>query len=437
MSSKVMLDAPAIPDLKRRLLAFPCAAALLAGGCSPRAFDELRGPTTADAQAIAGEAGATEASEAGPGAADAADTELDAEAMPAEDAAAPDAAADAPLEPDAEPSGCPAPPGAGHTFKVKARGEVRKLPIPDAGVPRTVASATRLGQQIYWTFHNARFQAEPPVSYATAGFSTLERPLTLSDLAANDGVPLPLLEPTPGDDPSAFALNPGSVVATSEHAALIFFVRIFYLLGVSVGVAHVDEQGATTREPGFLFERAEPTDPLFYLGGFVDDGYLYLYSSELREGDPNSPLSAVVRAPVLDAARRASYRTWSADEQAWVTDLSKRSAVLSRVPQVLSVSYNEYLGGYLAVYSALSGDAVELHLAPAPQGPFRALGRVETEASPFPDVPTFYAQQQVALDEGCDQTIVVSYTFPTEREATVLGPIASGSETRLLEIELE
>jgi hypothetical protein len=217
----------------------------------------------------------------------------------------------------------------------------------------------------------------------------------------------------------------------------VFFVRVYYLLGVSVGVAHVDERGRTAREPDFLFERTDPAEPLFYLGGFVDDGYLYLYGNETRANDANSPLSAVVRAPVLDAARRGSYRAWSADERDWVTDLSKRSAVLSRVPNALSVSFNQYLGGYLAVYSALSGNAIELHLAAAPQGPFRALGRIATASSPFADLSTFYAQQHHALGDGCDQRIVVSYTMPTERTVTILGPIATATETRLLEIELE
>jgi hypothetical protein len=156
----------------------------------------------------------------------------------------------------------------------------------------------------------------------------------------------------------------------------------------------------------------------------------------VRENDANSPLSPVVRAPVLDAARRASYRAWSADQQAWVPDLQKRTAVLSRA-NALSVSYNRFLNAFLAVFSAQSGDAIELQLAPRPEGPFSTFARIETEPSPFSDLPTFYGMQHAALSSACDRRIVLSYTLPSERLPTILGPITSNGETRLLEVELE
>src|SRR5688500_20007618 len=34
---------------------------------------------------------------------------------------------------------------------------------------------------------------------------------------------------------------------TSEHAALVFFTRIFYLVRAGVGVAHLDARGTSTR----------------------------------------------------------------------------------------------------------------------------------------------------------------------------------------------
>lgn len=427
MCSKVMLDMPSEPDLKRLLRVLPCAAALLAGGCNPRAFDELPGPKTSDAETSAVEAGAADAGEP-EDALDAPDAEPTADedaGTDLVDAEAPDAA---------DPNACPARPGPGHEFSLKPPRELGPLRIPEVPAFRTLSGSTRLGEHILWTFHNASFATDPPVTHPSAARSSVEAPLELRDLADGAGLPLPFVQRESVEDPMAFSLDTGSVVATSEHAALVFFTRIYYLVRAGVGVAHVDARGASARVPGLMFQG---DDPHFFLGGFVHEGYLYLYGNEVRENDANSPLSPVVRAPVLDAARRGSYRAWSADEQAWVPELQKRTAVLSRAPNALSVSYNRFLDAFLAVFSTQSGDAIELQLAPAPQGPFTTFARIETEPSRFSDLPTFYGMQHAALSSACDRRIVLSYTLPSERLLTILGPIATAGETRLLEVELE
>jgi hypothetical protein len=423
MSSKVMLELPPGPDLKRLLRVLPCAAALLAPGCSPRAFDGLPGPATSDVEPSAVEAGAAEDGEA-----EDAQDELDAESMAEEDAGT------EPIDGAQEdPNACPERPGPEHEFKVKTTRERGPLQIPETPAFRTLSGSTRLGDHILWSFHNASFSTDPPVAHPSAALSSLDAPLELSDLADANGIPLPFVQRESVEDPTAFALDTGSVVATSEHAALVFFTRIFYLVRAGVGVAHLDARGASTRVPGLIFQG---DDPHFFLGGFVHEGFLYLYGNEVRTNDANSPLSAVVRAPVLDAARRSSYRAWSADEQAWVPELQKRTAVLSRA-NALSVSYNRFLDAFVAVFSTQSGDAIELQLAPRPEGPFSTFARIETEPSPFSDLPTFYGMQHAALSSACDRRIVLSYTLPSERMPTVLGPITSNGETRLLEVELE
>jgi hypothetical protein len=430
MSSKVMLmlDMTPGPDLKRLLRVLPCAAALLAAGCSPRAFDGLPAPKTSDVETSGVEAGAVDDGEAQ----DAQDEPDDADAMAEEDAGTdpidggpPDAA---------DPNACPDRPGPGHEFKVKTTRELGPLQIPEAPAFRTLSGSTRLGEHILWSFHNASFATDPPVTHPSAALSSLEAPLELSDLADANGLPLPFVQRESAEDSTAFSLDTGSVVATSEHAALVFFTRIYVLVRAGVGVAHVDARGASARVPGLMFQG---DDPHFFLGGFVHEGYLYLYGNEVRENDANSPLSPVVRAPVLDAARRSSYRAWSADQQAWVPELQKRTAVLSRAPNALSVSYNRFLGAFVAVFSTQSGDAIELQLAPTPEGPFSTFEHIETEPSPFSDLPTYYGMQHAALSSACDRRIVLSYTLPSEQLPTVLGPITSNGETRLLEVELE
>lgn len=429
-----MLEATPRPDLTRLLRLLPCTVALLAG-CNPRAFDGLPGPETRDAETSAVEAGAAEPEDAQD---DVAQDEPDAEPMAEEDAGADPIDAGAPDGADvpdaADPNACPARPGPGHEFKVKATRELGPLRVPETTAFRTLSGSTRLGEHILWSFHNAGFATDPAVAHPSAALSSLDAPLELSDLADAKGVPLPFVQRESVEDPTAFSLDTGSVVATSEHAALVFFVRVYYLVRAGVGVAHVDARGASTRVPGLMFQG---DDPHFFLGGFVHDGYLYLYGNEVRENDANSPLSPVVRAPVLDAARRSSYRAWSAEEQDWVPELQKRTAVLSRAPNALSVSYNRFLDAFLAVFSTQSGDAIELQLAPAPQGPFSTFARVATEASRFPDLPTFYGMQHAALSSACDRRIVLSYTLPSERLMTVLGPITTDGETRLLEVTLE
>jgi hypothetical protein len=87
--------------------------------------------------------------------------------------------------------------------------------------------------------------------------------------------------------------------------------------------------------------------------------------------------------------------------------------VLDHVPSGLSVSYDSYLGKYLAVHSGGNNDLV-LRWSAAPTGPFQQLGSIETikAAAKAGFGLTYDGLEHPTLRSSCDDTLYASYVLP-------------------------
>jgi hypothetical protein len=170
-------------------------------------------------------------------------------------------------------------------------------------------------------------------------------------------------------------------------------------------VAHL-KPGATvaTREPGLLFKAPLPD----YSSAVLDNTTLYLFSC--TPGAFASSNCRVVRAPLGQATAISAYRAWNGS--AWVADLSK-AAVVTNGGTTFSVSWNEYLQRYVAVYLGLFSTQLSLRTAPRPEGPWSEPLAIGQAAAPAAGGYDYAAFQHGELSSESGRTIYVSYSRPT------------------------
>jgi hypothetical protein len=243
--------------------------------------------------------------------------------------------------------------------------------------------------------------------------------LTLTEPLDAAGAPFQLLPYT--DDELAynrangpterFALWPGSAVDMGG-AALIFFQYLkvhpgaLNYEGLGVGVATLTAgDTVASRAPGLLFE---PSVPGFSVGAVVADGFVHLYACDPVPGALDSDCR-VARAPSADAMTATAWATW--DGAAWNPDLTKGEAVLHGAPGDLSVSWNDHLGAYLAVASAIFSNEVVFHTAPRPEGPWSQAQPLFTGAS-HAGVTNYAAKEHPDLATDGGRTLFVTYAHP-------------------------
>jgi hypothetical protein len=172
-----------------------------------------------------------------------------------------------------------------------------------------------------------------------------------------------------------------------------------------------------------IFTRVDgPDGTLFWNAGhpqfgssvLVDDveGYVYLYG--VARGADTVQRCSLARVKTPDLADGHAYEYFAGEGQNWTNDVQAASCLFTGVPNELSVSYNAYLGAYLAVHSLdLTGDIVA-RTAPAPWGPWSAparLAHVDVERNPsLPYVPWVYAaKEHPELSDGGGRVIYVTY----------------------------
>ena len=243
--------------------------------------------------------------------------------------------------------------------------------------------------------------------------------LTLTEPLDAAGAPFQLLPYTDdelaynrtGGPNERFALWPGSAIA-SGGGALVFFST----LKVHPGALNYEGLGAgaawllpletmATRLPALLFA---PPVPSFSVGAVVADGFVHLYACDTAPGQFDSDCR-VARAAVDDLTTSAAWTVW--DGAAWNADLTTGQPVLHGAPGDLSVSWNDHLGAYLCVHSAIFSDEVVFHTAPRPEGPWTSAQQLFVGA--HQDGTSNYAAKEhpeLATDGG--RGLVVTYAHP-------------------------
>lgn len=101
------------------------------------------------------------------------------------------------------------------------------------------------------------------------------------------------------------------------------------------------------------------------------DGWLYVYGRVMTEPGKYSAALAKVQPDSIADRDRYLYYSLEASSGLWTPDVGEATPVLDGMPDEFSVSYNEYLKKYLALYSGADGGAL-MRTGDYPWGPWSA-----------------------------------------------------------------
>jgi hypothetical protein len=316
------------------------------------------------------------------------------------------------------------------------------LPASEALGWRAGMTAVRYDDRVVWFFEET---AEGPATVNWSGVrDVLRMPPLLDDSKPAEPLFVGSLDRSAMPIPTTAWLD--------EQQNITFFYSIFdHLTANSVGVARIaagETVASVQKEAGQLFASesgaagrgASMWRPEMMTGTFLENDFYYTYACQGRrdipEEQPNGsrpyPCRAlrVPRAQLLDGN---SYTYWNG--QTWTADADKAVPVINHIFSGMTVSYNAYLGAYLAVSSG--NNELVFYSASAPTGPFRQLAKVRTLVATWSldgsDLKLTYAGGElVTLREDCDRVLYASYILP------LINPDGSvRKETRLQRVELQ
>lgn len=303
------------------------------------------------------------------------------------------------------------------------------MPLPSpVTVGRDGGQAGALDGKLLWTFGDTFLSAHNPIDdssvlSATAGWSTPAAPLALTQPVDADGFPAQLIPYTADEraqnqaDPlNGWALWPGILIATGEGDGVVVFQRIKRTAGSGfdsqgTGTARIAvDATVATRAAEDLFS---PPDRLF-VPHFVVDGNVYAWACEtvgfLDIG------CRVARAPVASADVRTSYSFF--DGSQWQPDASTAAIAIDNVSGGPTISWNPYLGRYLAVTSAVLSSNVLLRTSDQIEGPWSEPVVIEAGTDGYlaptsTDAYNYIVVEHPELASADGRSIVISYSRPT------------------------
>jgi hypothetical protein len=152
-----------------------------------------------------------------------------------------------------------------------------------------------------------------------------------------------------------------------------------------------------------MFSQNEPT---FGSTAVISNGVLYVYGC----GNDTNGLDKGCRLAKVNPATVQDRTTWTfyAGGGRWSSSVSDAVPVFNGL-DILSVSWNNYLQRYIAVYSSLFSQNVMLRTASAPEGPWSDELHAFTALSPASG-NTYDAQAHSEFDANGGQTIYVTYS---------------------------
>src|ERR1022692_1284682 len=299
------------------------------------------------------------------------------------------------------------------------------LSKPAVVTARDGGSAALIGARMLWTFGDTLMTVTGADGFnyrSSTGAWGAPGQLALDDALDATGAPYQLL-PYSADEAAynttngpmeRYALWPGSAISAPDGSgAWIFYQRLMVHPGtlnyqpVDVGLARLNA-GSTVAalDPSPLF--SAPT-PAYALGAVVDGGFVYLYGCNSVTGQLDSVCS-VVRSATSAAPTAASWQAW--DGTSWNTDLTQAATVLHGPPGDLSVSFNLYLGQFIAVYSGIFSNDIWLRSAPHPEGPWSDPQKLFT-ALPPSSGNDYAGKEHPELTEDGGRILIVSYAHST------------------------
>ncbi|HMI92745.1 MAG TPA: DUF4185 domain-containing protein, partial [Polyangiales bacterium] len=321
------------------------------------------------------------------------------------------------------------------------------VPIPMWVSTRSLTGSAPVGDRVVWTFTVPG--QRNMVAWSDGGEPGRTQP------QLNEQAPfVPVLPASADPDPNPnLPIGISSIIGVNDSEALIFYSKLYILAPLAVGIARIarDQSQAEVVRPLDLFPPAEEPAPgtlawrpLYEAGPIIEQTesgpLLYLYACHSNPNVQEENFGGLLVGPcrvgrvkLADVADYRAYRHWNGSD--WVDDPVQAVPVLSGVPGGLTVSFNRYLGKYLAVYSG-SADNVMLRSADRPEGPWATLGTFGTLPSDGTPGYSLAAAEHVALRDPCHRIIYVSYArvIGTTDET---GAAVSLQESRMVRVELK
>jgi hypothetical protein len=237
-----------------------------------------------------------------------------------------------------------------------------------------------------------------------------------------------------------WALWPGAIVVDpSDNSALIFYSVVralpgsFNFQGIGTSVATWQSlQSQPQRQtlnppivadhPDLMFAENEPG---FGSAAFISSGTLYVYGCGVGTNGADKGCRLGKVAP--SSAQDRNAWTFFAGNGNWSSKISEAISVFSG-DDILSVSWNNYLQSYVAVYSQVFSQNVMIRTSPNPEGPWSGETLAFVAMAPSNgNVFDAHAHSEYDVNEG--QTIFVSYSRST--------PAPFSSEVRLVSVTLQ
>jgi hypothetical protein len=170
-------------------------------------------------------------------------------------------------------------------------------------------------------------------------------------------------------------------------------------------------------------------DPQFGSAVMVEAaaGYIYLYG--VVRGDDMIQRCSLARVKMSEIEDVDAYEYFAGSGPTWSRDVHAAACLFTSVPNELSVSYNNFLGAYLAVHSLdLTGDIVA-RTSPTPWGPWSGPARlVHIDVAQNPSLPytpwVYAAKEHPELSDAGGRVIYITYVqfeeyFPHLLEVTL------------------
>jgi len=248
---------------------------------------------------------------------------------------------------------------------------------------RDGAESTLAGSRVVWIFGDTLFPtaAEDGSHLRTnsSAWSSPARPTHLHTPTDANHTPLQLV---PFDDvESAYntlsgkpddriGLWPTAVLGRPDGSAVVFYSQVKIAPGPlnfsfqQFGLATLaPEASQAVRDPTPLFGAPEPS---FWSGPVETGGFVYLYGCDKVGTVRFACRVARVSSDALHD--RSAYEFWDGSD--WTANLADASFALDGPNGGLSVSWNPWLGRFLAVYLAGYTNQVVMRTAERPQGPW-------------------------------------------------------------------
>lgn len=137
---------------------------------------------------------------------------------------------------------------------------------------------------------------------------------------------------------------------------------------------------------------------------------LYVLGYREKKKDRPATLARVPKERIGDSSAY-EYFAGTAESPRWSRNVSDAADIegLSQIPSVISVAWNEYLGGYLAVHQVNTSERIEFCIAKEPWGPYEKIGEIGAPHKAFSKTFCYDGAEHPELEEENGRILHVTF----------------------------